>query len=164
MKKIFKSKKAQVRMGETIAILFIFFILLIIGALIYFNIQKTTIRRDIAERFEASAVELSQVVSFLPEIQCTEKNVVEPGCFDLFKIIALSDISKEKQNSAYYSREFGQSLIQIKQIYPFEMSWTLFNNTPDKLVESSLFQIPISIFDASEEASNFGILQIRVFR
>ncbi|MBT7903483.1 hypothetical protein HN587_06490 [Candidatus Woesearchaeota archaeon] len=159
-----KNNKAQVQMGETMAILFIFFILLAVGAMIYMNMQRTTFQREMAERFELQAVELAQTISFLPEIQCTEKNVVEPGCFDLFKIIALENVSKDPKNSAFYSRQLGTSLILIKQIYPFSAQWIVFNNTPEKFSDSSVFQIPISIFDASQDASTFGVLEVRSFR
>ena len=158
------NKKAQVKMGETIAILFIFFVLLMVGAMVYFNVQKTTFRREMTEQFEARSVELAQVISFLPELQCTEKNVVEPGCFDLYKLAALDYISKQEQNSAYYAREFESSLISVNLIYPDDVSYVIFNNTPVKYFESSSFQVPVSVFDAFNDASSFGVLEVRVFR
>ncbi|MFC1723967.1 hypothetical protein ACFL0V_07565, partial [Nanoarchaeota archaeon] len=85
-KKTCKKRKAQIKMGETIAILFIFFILLVVGAVFYMNIARSSMKKDIQESYDLKAIELAQVISFLPEVQCTESNVVRASCFDLYKI------------------------------------------------------------------------------
>jgi hypothetical protein len=159
-------RKAQVKMGETIAIMFIFFILLIVGSVFYMNIQRTTVSRDIQQNYELRAVELSQIISFLPELQCTEANVVTASCFDIDKILGLSAvINNPKDASALllYDREFGQVKIEVQRIYPPAETIHLYANEKPGYTSAPVTHIPISLFNASSGKRSFGVLDITVY-
>ena len=157
-------------MGETIAILFIFFMLLIVGAVFYLNIKRVTVGRDVQEQFELRAVEISQIISFMPEVQCTEANVVENGCFDIFKIQALDQIQKGLSDGVmndaalFYGRDFGTSKIEISQIYPPGQSYTIYSNEPESFKDAPITHMPISLFDPVEDKYYFGVLDVTVYR
>jgi len=51
--------------------------------------------------------------AFMPEFQCTEVNVVEPSCFDIYKLKAMEQVSQEAGNQAFYLRELGKVSIEI---------------------------------------------------
>lgn len=155
--------KAQVKMGETIAIMFVFFILLIVGAVFYMNLQRTTVGRDIQQSYELRAVELSQVISFLPELQCTEANVITPSCFDIDKILGLSEVTATDKGLMLYDREFGQVRIEIDRVYPPAPKIVLYNNTKPDFTSAPITHIPISLFNASSGKRSFGVLEITVY-
>ena len=156
-------KKAQVKMGETIAILFIFFILLIVGAVFYMNMTRVSVSRDISEFKEQKAVELSQIISFLPEVRCTEANVAEAGCFDLYKLIAMSEISKTPEGMFVYNREFETTKINIKVLYPVHANWTIYERQKGNFTSASTMNIPISLYNASADSYYFGLLEVTVY-
>lgn len=157
------NRKAQIKMGETIAIMFIFFILLIVGAVFYLNMQRTTVGRDIQQAYELRAVELSQIISFMPELQCTEANVVTPSCFDIDKILALSRVAADGKPLLLYDREFGQVKIEVNVIYPVEMNITLYNNPKPDFTSAPVTHVPISLFNGSSNSRYFGVLDITVY-
>lgn len=159
-----RERKAQIKMGETIAILFVFFFILVIGAVFYVRLQASSTQQSLTETFERRAVSLSQVISFLPETQCTEANVVKPSCFDLYKVEALAELSDSAEYKQFYIRELGISKIEIDQIYPAGQRWTIFNNTPDFFIEAPITRFPITLYDAPDEKYYFGILEVTVYR
>lgn len=151
-------------MGETVAILFIFFILLVVSALFYFNIQKTSITREAGEQFELKAVEITQSISFLPEAQCTEANVVKASCFDLYKLVALASLKENPKIVTMYEREFGQSALTIRQVYPAGGNYTIYDNPPKQFKDTSVTNIPISLYNATADTYYFGVLEVKVYR
>ena len=150
-------------MGETIAILFIFFILLVVGAVFYMNMTRVTVSRDISEFKEQRAVELTQKISFLPEVRCTESNVIEAGCFDLYKLIAMSSISKSPSGLLLYSREFETTKINVISLYPVYANWTIYEKAKGNFTSASVMNIPISLYNASSDRYHFGVLEVTVY-
>ena len=163
-KKIILGNKAQVKMGETIAIMFIFFILLIVGAVFYMNIARTSMKKDIDTSYQLKAVELSQVISFLPELQCTESNVVRASCFDLYKVIGLSKVRQDPKAFLLYSREFETTKIRILQIYPPGGNHTIYENPKPDYTSAPVTNIPISVYNASSDDHYFGVLEITSYQ
>ena len=162
-KELMRSKRAQMKMGETIAILFIFFILLIIGAVFYMNLQRTTVYRDIEHAYELRAVELSQVISFMPELQCTEANVVKPSCFDIHKMRALSHVAQKNLGLLLFDREFGETKIEVLVIYPPSENILLWDKPKPGYTSAPVTHIPISLFNSTSGKRAFGILEITVY-
>ena len=151
-------------MGETIAIMFIFFLLLIVGLVFYVRISTTTTIREGGEQFERRAIEITQVISFLPEIQCTESNVVEPGCFDLFKLRGMANLVNTPGFYSFYARDFGKATIKIFEIYPNQDNFTVYDNNDGNYSEASDTNVPISIYDAESDTYEFGVMRITVYR
>jgi hypothetical protein len=157
-------RRAQIKMGETIAIMFIFFILLIIGAVFYMNVQRSAVKREISEAYELRSVEISQIISFLPEVQCTESNVVKASCFDLYKMIALSNITQTAQGLRFYSREFGTTTIRLNKLYPQpESEWVLYDNPKQEFTSAPVTNVPISLYNTTSDKYYFGVLQITTY-
>lgn len=154
-------RKAQLQFGETIAILFIFFMLLVVGLIFYVRIKTASVGQDISEYKDVQAVELSQTVAFLPEFQCTEMNVVEPSCFDKYKILAMEKVSQN--NFAYYYRDLGNIVVEVQQIYPAGETIVPYNGTPEEFTVASKSHIPISLYDVESEKYIFGVLRITTF-
>ena len=164
-----KTKKAQIKMFETIAVLLIFFVLIGFGLIFYSKMQRESIQETGEEYFELKAIQTAQLVSFLPELQCTSptsSNIVDDNCFDLLKVKALSGIIKndQKLRTEYYYDLFGSSKISIEQIYPFGMGWDIYEykSLTNKKSISSI-KIPISLYNASSNKNNFGVLNIDVY-
>ena len=150
-------------MGETIAIMFVFFILLIVAAVFYMNLQRTTVQREIAEAYELRAVELAQTIAFLPEAQCTESNVVKASCFDIYKLIGLSKVTATPLGLDLYSREFGTTTIKLIRMYPFGGEWTLYDNPKANFTSAPVTHIPISLYNTTSDKYYFGVLEVTTY-
>ena len=169
-KKIFSNfllrKKSQIQMGESIAILFIFFILVIFGFVFYMNIMKGSARVEVEENIQLKAVGIAQKASFLPELQCSEENVRVDDCIDKYKLDSLENLLAE--NNVYYYDLFEFSNISVKKIYPFPEAgetaeWGLYGNKPTEFRNKLSTFIPVSLFNATSKSYDFGILTVEVY-
>ena len=161
-------RKAQIRMGESIAIMFIFFLLIIAGFVFYSKIEKRNIEIDNDESADLRAIETAQIVSFLPEIQCIQENVQVYNCFDILKVMAMKDVTEN--NKMYYYDLLQYSNITIEQIYPNSISsWNIYNNTKKNWRKKISTQIPVALFNATGNGLDikpyyaFGVMYVDVF-
>jgi len=160
---IVSRKDAQVKMGETVAIMFVFFLLLIVGAVFYMNLQRTTVTREIGEAQEMRAVEIAQIISFLPEAQCTESNVIKASCFDLYKLRGLAKVASTPQGINLYSNEFGTTTINLVQLYPPGGDLVIYNNPKSNFTSAPVTNIPIMLFNTTSDKYYFGVLSIKTY-
>lgn len=156
-------------MFETIAVLLIFFVLVGFGLVFYSRIQGQSFQAKQEENFELKAIQTAQLVSFLPELQCSSNNIIVDDCFDILKVEALSEIISNPQNqklkNEYYYDFFEFSSITIEQVYPLPVtSWSIYEKTTEKTKAKSSIKIPVSLYDASSREYNFGILTVDVYR
>jgi hypothetical protein len=160
-----RKRKAQLKMGENIAIMFIFILLVVFGMVFFFKIQTAGMKIKQDENLQLAAVQIAQRVSFLPELRCSSENVVVPDCYDSLKMKFINTSIKEDEG--YYYEIFGFSTIWVEEIFPKTDSWLVYNNTGGKKEMPSTFQVPISIYDpltSSLGSYYFGILHVGVWR
>lgn len=153
-------KKSQIGISETIAILFIFFILVAFGFIFYMRIYSSSMRTQYEKSTDLMAIEVTQKASFLPELQCSKKNIVSDNCIDLFKLESADAIISENQID-YYDLFFGSEIV-VEEIYPDKKQWTIYNNTLNDT--SSIFTpVPILLYNTTSNDYYFGVLTIKYF-
>lgn len=152
-------------MGETIAVLVVFFILLAIAMMFFGGIQRTTIQQEIEENIDKKAIEIAQKVTFMPELQCSFEEVIKENCFDVYKVEALTLLTEQDQPFLFYRKDFGISRITVEQVYPHEKTWLVFNNTPLNFTTSISAFIPLSLLNSSihPKRYSFGFLNVTMY-
>lgn len=142
-------------MTETIAVLFIFFILLVFGLIFYAQFQKSAIKEKQEELFAKRSMEIALQVLFLPELVCSERSLTEDNCFDMLKVQAVaaehffaggSDEERtreEQERRDYYFGIFSYATIKVQQL-PV--------NTDEELEEYVLYDRPKPDFTQSQPA------------
>src|SRR3989344_5606509 len=105
-----KMKRAQIQIGETIAVLFVFFILIIIGFMFYVKVIKDNIDIEKEEMSQLRSVGISQRIMFLPEIQSSEDNIIIDNCIDILKLDYAQSIMKENEIYYYDLLEFSDNM------------------------------------------------------
>ena len=155
------AKKSQIQMMETIAVLFIFFILVVMGFVFYAKIHKGNLGQQKEESVQLNAIEIAQRASSLPELQCSEDNIVNDNCIDLLKLEAAYGIMLN--NPEYYYDRLLFSKITVKEIYPDNHEWDLYNRPLDKFSDKITTNIPISLFDRIENKNSFGIMAVELY-
>ncbi len=165
--------KAQVRMSETIAILFIFFILLVFGFVFYSKIEARNIIEQSSQIQDLKAVEVAQVFSFFPEIQCTKDAITTNNCFDILKLEAFNETQGSYR--AHYYDKLLRSAIIIQEIYPpTNRTWIVYNNTNFVWSKKVATQMPIALFNATGDPTtnlsngkleyySFGIIEVQTY-
>jgi len=156
-----KSGKGQVQMGETIAVLLVFFILVLIGFVFYTKIAKSNIEAEQDEQRQLKAIEVAQKASFLPEVQCSEENIITDNCIDFEKLNAAKDIVKD--NGLQYFDILGFSNITIFEIYPDYARITLYERPLEDFKTRSVTNVPIAIFYPKERKHHFAVMKVEVY-
>jgi hypothetical protein len=173
-----KMKRAQMKMTETIAILFIFFILLVVGVSFFVRFQKAGFDRSKIKSADLRAIETAQRVASLPELQCSTKDIVTEACFDLLKLgyfdgLVTSGVVADNQKLVeQYHDLFGFSEIEVKRIYsvigsPPDFDFNekntkrIYNNPGEGTYLTSL--IPILMIDVTTNRNIFGVLNVTFY-
>ncbi|MBI2557970.1 hypothetical protein HYW20_01500 [Candidatus Woesearchaeota archaeon] len=151
-------KKSQIQIGETIAVLFVFFILVAIGFIFYVKVIQSNLEQEKDEASQLRSVGIAQRVMFLPELQCSEDNIITDNCIDVLKLESAKGIMKEKE--LYYYDMFEYSSINITQIYPTEAKWSIYSKETDDFSSKFVTNVPISLFDPAGRKYGFGVLAI----
>ena len=152
------TKQSQIQIGETIAVLFVFFILIIVGFIFYVKVIKGNIALAKEESSQLRSVGIAQRVMFLPEIQCSEDNIIIDNCVDILKLEGAKDIINKNQIYYYDLLEFGE--INITQIYPEAIKWNIYSRKIGNFTNKFVTNVPISLYDANSRKHKFGILTI----
>lgn len=155
------NKKSQIQMIETISIILIFFILLLVGYTFYTNIFKGKVDIEKEETIQLKAIAIAQRVSFLPELQCSEENIVIDNCIDIYKLIAAADIIKNNEIFYYDKLEFSE--IKIREIYPNSNEWDLYERPLTDYTSKISTNIPISLYNPTLKHYSFGIMEVNTF-
>lgn len=157
-------RKAQIQMGESVGILFIFFILVMFGFVFYMNVMQSSAKSDTEENIQLKAIGIAQKASFLPELQCSEENVRQENCIDLLKLTASASLLNE--NNLYYYDIFEFSNITVKRVFPFdnEQEWILYSYIPPNYTSKLSTFIPTSLYDPETKEYDFGVLSVEVYK
>ncbi|MFH1439783.1 MAG: hypothetical protein ABIG89_04400 [Candidatus Woesearchaeota archaeon] len=165
-------KQSQLKLGESIIVLIIFFILLIVGLVFYAKIQSHITQKD-GEEFNAKrAIDMALAIKFLPELQCTSQATEEFDCVDLAKLQVYKLVMDGKDwYGRYYAQMFPNAKITIKQVFApsgdllHQEGILLFNNIYIKDEDIKSFQkisIPITIYDSIADSNSFGFIVLEV--
>lgn len=120
------NKKGQMHITETIAVLFIFFILLMFGIIFYYKYQQVAFKDKQEELLAARAMDTTLKALFLPELMCTKREAEpEDNCIDMMKLRSANVTFKRYLND-YYFGIFSYSRIRIVNINNNE-SWMLYD-------------------------------------
>ena len=150
--------KSQIQMGETIAVLFVFFILIVVSFIFYVRVLKGNIQSESEELSQLKSVGIAQRVMFLPEIQCSEDNVIADNCVDILKLKSAQSIMS--QNEVYYYDLLEYSNISISQIYPSQATWNVYSRKIEDFKSKFVTNVPVSLYDPATRKYGFGVLTI----
>ena len=160
-----KSKHAQIHMMETIAILLVFFVILVIAFMFYIRTTGFSQQQKITQVQELQSIKVSQTISFLPELQCSSKNIISDNCFDKLKLDAFRDLQHDDVFEETYYPLFYYSEIIVKETYPATDpatdEWTLYSKTRDGT--SYLTSSPVLLYDPLSRTNAFGLLNVRYY-
>ncbi len=154
-------KKSQIQIGETIAVLFVFFILIVIGFIFYAKVIKGNLVVENDELLQANSIAIAQRAMFLPELQCTEDNIVIDGCIDSMKLNSAAGLMAA--NQVQYFDMFEYSKMEVSQIYPISFNKQIYYAEPQNSKGKFVTRVPVSLYNSTTKRFGFGILNITTF-
>ncbi len=131
IKKRSYNKRGQMQMSETIAVLFIFFILILFGLIFYYKYEESSFKQKQDEWNSRRAAETSLQALFLPELICSKGNAEpEDNCIDMNKVFSAQEMYAKHRNE--YFELFSYAKISLYQTYPSAQNWTLYEFKKEK--------------------------------
>jgi len=159
-----KSRKAQVKMFETIAILIVFFFLIVFGVSFYTLMQKSSFEKENEKNVQLKSVAIAQKVAYLPETDCAMIGIQIDNCFDVHKAKALQHIfqTDDTKQLAYFPI-LEYSTITLERIYPHTGEKVVVYNLTGERVRKIPTFYPIVLYNATSKTFDFGVLEVDVY-
>jgi type II secretory pathway pseudopilin PulG len=160
-----RSRKGQIKLFESIAVLVVFAFLLVFGVNFYFTMQQTSVEREIARQQQLRVFSLAQKAAFLPELDCAIAGIQQEACIDVSKLRGFADVLQSPDAVQLYFPVFGWSTVTVTQIFPpkevFRMS--LYSNELRDQKSANRAQVPILIFNATTQNYGFGVIEVTAY-
>jgi hypothetical protein len=141
------SKKGQIGIQETMLVIFVFFIILIIGMILFFRFSISSSEAEIEEYNDFKFKQLIDVVPNMPEIKYSRFGIEDVWCIDLLKARAFSEISDRY--------DFGFKRITINS----SETIILYDN-PSRRGEIRKVNSPVCLYDS--RVGRFGLANLIV--
>lgn len=158
------AKQGQIHLSESVAVIFIFFVLIIFGAIFYYNFQEASFKEKQQELLAARAIDTTTKMLFLPEAACTKRETErEPNCFDMMKVRYLPEQFK-RFNQTYFSL-FSYAKITIKQLYPEPLELIVYDQEPPQWSSRQPTFFVVALKDELNGQDNYGygVVQVEVY-
>ncbi len=161
-------------MMQTVAVLLVFFILLVMALGVYYVFQRSKIREKQAEYDDLDMMKKSQMLNFFPQLQCSFGNVVNPDCYDLEKVQKFVD--SDPLNNYYYKTLLGTSKITLSRFIltntqtgwdadpKWADGWVIYDNAKSDYTERKNVMLPISLYEPKENKYYFGMLKLEIYK
>jgi hypothetical protein len=157
------NKKSQLHMMETISVLMIFFVIVIISVVVYFRMSKSQLEDNVEQMNELRRVQIVQTAASLPELQCSEDNILKSNCIDMLKLTGAAPLMKANQDK--YFDLLGYSNVTIRKIFPAPAEeWVLYSKTNNNSAAKIPTYFPISLYNPIDSNNEFGVIIVEVFQ
>ena len=143
------NNKGQIGINETILVMFVFFILLMLGMVLFFQFSISSSHNEIEEYQEFKFKQLISVVPSMNEIKYSKLGIEDEWCIDLLKARAFSSISD--------SYDFGRKKISIFSSEDI----VLYDKISSLATGIRVVNSPVCIYDPRSETFNLGELEIK---
>ena len=159
-----QSKRAQIKMFETVGVLIVFFFLLAVGSVIYFGVQKSALQKEKVKASEQYAFQIVLKSLYMPELDCSFLVTQKDNCIDKIKLKKLTNLIKSNESVLLdYYNDFGYADITVEEAFPGSESWKLYGNKPEDYTAKLTTQSPILLYDPWQDSYAFGIIGVNVY-
>lgn len=164
--KLNKSRKADVKLIESVGIMMIFFFILVMGMVFYARMSGISIEQKRQENLDRIAMNTALKASYMAELQCNAGDVGEgnQNCIDLEKIKAFQRLDDEAK-SEYYQSFFEYATVSVYETYPDTdgEEIKLYDRPIPKAKTGINTLIPTALYDAASKEYKFGFLSVTTY-
>lgn len=162
-------KKGQVKFGETFGIIFLVYIIIMVGMIWYNNVNTNTIEKLNDEAQRARASEKFFFIQNSNLLHKSELGDVDED-YDYYSLISFQEYSKG-DSKEYIRKQLGESTIVVelynKDLDEVREPIVLYNNTVEskdgtrKKIETFRSLIPVK--DSIKKETNMGVLIVKIY-
>lgn len=157
------SRKGQVQLSETIAVLFIFFVLLVFGIIFYYKYQQVAIKQQGEELLAARAMDTTLRILFLPELFCSQGDAEpEDNCIDVLKLRQVNE-TIQKHIEDYYFDLFSYSTVTVAQLYPVPRTFVVYDKPKPEYTKRESTYFVVSVRDDTLGSYGYGYVKVEVY-
>jgi len=158
-----RKRKAQVKMFETIAVLVVFFFLLVFGVSFYFVLQRSSYNRQVERNSQLVSVEMTQKISDIPELDCALAGIQIENCVDSLKLGKFIEILQNSSAKAAYFDILGYSKISVRTVYPEFINYPIYDRQPDAYSAEYKNHVPMLLYNPLEKNFAFAVLEVTTY-
>jgi len=151
-------------MTETIAILFIFFVLVFFGILFYYKYSQVSLKQEKEELLGKRAIETTLKALFLPELICSNGEAEpEDNCVDMLKV-RHANVTFRLHNQTYFDL-LSYSKISIYKVYPeseIKEPFVLYDKPKPDWEKKEATYFVLTLRDELQGQDNYGFGYIKV--
>lgn len=143
-------------------------VLLVLAFVFAIGMQKRDARAKQEEMKELDLLKKARVLDFLPEMQCSDNNYLNPDCYDLIKLQAF--VSVNPSDHLFYKSLFGRLNITVMVLDPnldatdrWPREWHIYDYTGGKYTSYQTFYRPVTLRDPVNMTSYFGWIILGVY-
>jgi len=158
-------KKAQIKFGETFAIIILVYIILVAGMVWYNKISSDNIAEIQENNKKDKAFEKYYYIINSPLLHKSEFGDVDEE-FDLAGLKIFESYSQNISNQKYIRSKLGYSKIQVEIIdkdFNFIENITLYNITPKEITQQESFKSLIPVTNSIDDKTYIGKLQVTIY-
>lgn len=160
-------KRGQLHLTESVAVLFIFLVLVMFAIIFYSKYQTIALQEKQQELVAARAMDTTLRVLFMPELQCTKGDAEpEDNCFDLMKVQQASELLG-KYAADYYFNVFSYSNVTVVQLTPEYKEYYLYGKPKPGFIlkESTFFVVTLrdQIIGGGLPTYSYGYVKVEVY-
>ncbi len=166
-------KKAQLQIMENAFAMIIIFIVLIFAGVFVFVMQRNEQVQRQKEFAELEVLKKSWILNFLPEMQCSDNNNLDPDCYDLLKIESFAKKVEESKSieDDYYERLLGYVKISVEWIDPSPgvnrqvAIWQIYDNPKKDYKGIREIPLPVTLRDPVNNSgvNYFGVVYLGAY-
>ena len=159
-------KKAQIKFGETFAILIIVYIILVSGLMWYNSINSNDIRELYENDRKNQAFEKYYFIINLDLLHVSQRGFIDEE-FDINSIRVFEGYLKSELGREYLRERLGDAIITIKIYNNTNLSNSkeeilLYNQTPGNILGQETFRSLIPVRDESAKKNYIGLVEVKV--
>jgi len=164
------------------AVLIIIIVLIVFGFIFYAKYVEGKIKGATSTAREDEAYAVIGLAANLPELHCSENNVMEENCYDILKIKHMQAMLSDSTNIyLYYQGIFKNTKLTIYEIYPGfaptndgwmaeaddakknytdPVYYVVYDSEPENVVQKIPARIPVKLYNPLTEETKLGIIEV----
>ncbi len=161
------SRSGQIKFGETIGVIFIVYLVIVIGFVWYNSYNSKVIAEQLEKQQSEKAFEKYDYILKLNLLHKSELGYIDQE-FDKTSIDSMANYTKIPLGYEHFRRKLGTSKVDF-YLYDINMNSisniTVYNNTPvNKTFKQTSYRTLVPVYDGIEKTSYLGILEILDFQ
>jgi hypothetical protein len=163
----FNSRSAQVKFGETIGVIFIVYLVIVVGFVWYNNSNSKAIEEQMQKQQNEQAFEKYDYILKLNLLHKSELGYIDQE-FDKTSIDSMANYTETVEGKEFFRQKLGLSRVDF-YLYDIDMisisNITVYNNTPvgQKFMQTS-YRTLVPVYDGIEKTAYLGVLEIFDFQ